>query len=160
MSPSFSIFFRIKVTTLLDFLWISLGRIFGARILGGKKKHTISDFDEILINRADRFGDAIISRPFLAIFARYVREVAKRENFPAPKIRVIASAYNTEFLKSLENEGISVEIAAGVTSYDYDRSAWYAFKRLISGFLKNSSRIFSRKRSRLAFVDLVDSVTE
>ena len=86
--------------------------------------------------------------------------VAKSGNFKVPKIRVIASAYNAEFLKSLENEGIFVEIAAGVTSYDYDRSAWYAFKRLISGFLKNSSRIFSRKRSRLAFIDLVDSVTE
>ena len=140
---------------MLDFLWVLSGRIFGARIFGGKKVYQVSDFDEIIINRADRLGDAIISRPFLALFARYIRQ-----NYPAmPKIKVIASGYNLEFLTSLASDDIMVEAAPGVTTYDYDRSVWYALKKLALGFIMGFSR-FGKTKNRIAFVDLVDSVTE
>lgn len=64
----------------------------------------ISGLETIYLNRADRIGDAVISKPFIRLLIEFIRQKSEA------KIVIIASQYNRGFLQDLESPENGVTI--------------------------------------------------
>lgn len=152
MIQTLRVFFVLTFVRFLNVLWIAAGKL-----LSKRRQAPLRDIGVLVINRSDRIGDAVISKPFLKLLFEFLRN----EKGWKGEIRLLVSGYNREILESLsECPGVSVEAVPGTTSYAYERSVFDAAAKLLRSFRFFLFRPFSRKRGRVAFVDLVDSVTE
>lgn len=148
-------YLQLILYKILDKLWLLIGQAVIA-IFRKNQSRNITTFEEIIIYRADRLGDAIISLPFLKRFIAYARTQGYEK-----KIRIIASSYNYALLEPLkESDNVGVEIVETDAMQKYDRSIlrtiWVFFEAVKPLF----PRLYSAKRSNVAFIDLVDSVSE
>lgn len=110
------IYLRLLAYKALDFLWtrtgVALSSAFGVRTV------SLSHIDRIVINRADRLGDAIVSYPFLRCFIEQIRL-----NGWSGEVVVIASTYNKDFLLPLaEISNVRIEVVESDSMFQYDRS--------------------------------------
>lgn len=148
------IYLRLLTYKALDFLWTRTGvvllKMFGVRTVD------LSTIERIVINRADRLGDAVVSYPFLRCFIERIRLDGW-----GGEVVVIASAYNKDFLLPLaEISGVRIEVVESDSMFQYDRSIQRVLSLLFGTFFKYGMRAFRKQRDGTVFVDLVDSVTE
>lgn len=63
---------RLIVLSLLLRVGLFVGKILASTRRG--EKLDLKDLSEIIINRTDRIGDAVLSRPLIELFCQYARE--------------------------------------------------------------------------------------
>lgn len=138
----------------LDFLWTKIGQACSYFRKGSGID--IFSLNEIVINRSDRLGDAIISLPFLRCFVEKTRSVGWNGI-----ITVITSDYNYPILEPLASmEGVRLRKADMGKMTTYEQSIMGTIRTFIRGFRYSFHRLITGKRTNTAFIDLVDSVSE
>jgi ADP-heptose:LPS heptosyltransferase len=138
----------------LDSVWIGLGQLI--RLCLPKAIIPLDQIDHIIINRADRIGDAIISLPFLQGTIHIFRNMGW-----SGSITIIVSSYNASILGPLsELEGVKIQVQSSSAMFEYKRSALEVIANFIALFRKFGNRLWTRKRSREVLIDLIDSVSE
>ncbi len=121
-----------------------------------QEKHTDPfKFKKIIINRSDRIGDAIISRPLIRCFIEYMQKKWWKWEF-----EIISSGGNDSILRPLEAlENVSV-IKNSDASYDsYSRNPFTTMVKTFK-FIQTFHRNKRKWKKRVLFIDLLDSLTE
>lgn len=138
---------------ILNFLWIVIGNCFTRE---RHKRIPLSQIDTIILNRADRLGDAAISLPFIQVFGEYLQSIQWKGT-----LRILASSYNAEILRPLEEiPCVDFVVLPSNEMHAYDRS-WKKTVSLILLFSrKYAFRLKSKIRDCAVFVDFIDSVSE
>ncbi len=147
-------YIRLLLYRALDVLWIFQGKciIF---LFSKRKNIPLKEVEEIVIYRADRLWDAILSRPFLECFIRHIRSLG----FEIP-VRIIASSYNEVLLSPLAKlPQTTVEVIETDSMRNYDRSIFSVLTLFLRSFFFLFPRLY-QSRSRTVLIDLVDSVSE
>jgi len=140
---------RIKILIIyfLGTVWIILWKII--KLLRWNKKYNNENFNKIIINRSDRLGDAIISKPFIKLLINFLEKERIWNNF-----EILASSYNSFILEDL-GKG-NVNILRIEKKIDYEMNILKQVLKSLKLFFKE---IFNWKNDKTdknnLFIDLV-----
>ncbi len=148
------VYLQILAYKVLDTIWTLFGKL--RLLVRVSKSITLEDIDLLVINRADRIGDAVISRPFFECLVDHLRSHGWQGS-----VRILSSSLNHAILEPFGSmQGVEVIMSSTAERYAYTRSIYRTLCMCVRSLVMFTPRILGRMRSRVAFVDLVDSVNE
>ncbi len=147
-------YLHLIILKFLDHIWNLIGRLI--RLSQVQEKLDLFDIEEIVIHRADRLGDAVLSRPFLQATLEYFRLLGWQG-----RVTILASSYNVSLLETLQNiPNVGIKIIRTGDFAQYDRSFIRAIQNFVQTYQRYKDRLRIKTRNRTICIDLVDSVSE
>lgn len=118
MLQSFFLYSHLFLLKIMSHFGVFLGKC----IVRMKPSRTVDfrNINTLYLNRSDRLGDAIISKPFIKLLIEWLRK-----NGCSAKIIIIASQYNRFVLGDLENDTNNIRVIEEEKNLDaYESKLW------------------------------------
>ena len=129
------VYLQILAYKVLDTIWTLFGKL--RLFVRPNKPITLLDFDTLVINRADRIGDAVISRPFFECLVNHLRSRGWLGS-----VRILSSSLNHAILEPLGSmQGVEVIMSSTAERYAYTRSIYRTLCMCVRSLVMFAPRI-------------------
>jgi len=142
----------------IKILSLKIARIFAVliwniiRFFRWNKNIDLKNIKKIIFNRKDRIGDAVITKPFIILFSKYIREELKLNI----EIEVECSKYNEFVFKEWDGEKYYNIKSKDSKQLDYWKWMIELMKFFLKSFIKNIEirKNYDKKNRNNVYIDL------